>query len=232
MITTNIRDRDPKNFATETSSKAPRARLESARPRIKTWKFVSIADIFLKFVKNVVTTFKLKFLRIFDILTTCLTFSHWQRDLSQWLKSRFSVTRLESRWEIMMCRHNSIQIFHRMTRLESQSITQASSHFYKISQYLIDIPSLFAHKEMSFFCFSDDQNWRIFLFLSVSASGVIRRRFTIRLKRLKPRVPDFGGPQSFGSKNDFQNFCKQLYLYFCFGSTHVFFYYAANKGSA
>jgi len=49
-----------------------------------------------------------------------------------------------------------------------------------------------------------------------------RRGFTIRLKRLKPRAPDFGGPQNFGSKENFQYFCKQLYLYFCFGSTHVF----------
>ena len=59
---------------------------------------------------------------------------------------------------------------------------------------------------------------------------VVRRGFTIRLKRLNPRAPEFGGPQNFGSKDDFQHFCKQLYLYFCFGSTHVF-YYAANKRS-
>ena len=57
-----------------------------------------------------------------------------------------------------------------------------------------------------------------------------RRRFTIRLKRLKPRAPNFGGAQNFRSKDDFQHFCKQLYLYFCFGSMHVF-YYAANKRS-
>jgi len=46
--------------------------------------------------------------------------------------------------------------------------------------------------------------------------------FTIRLKRLKPRAPDFGGPQNFGSKDNFLHFCKQLYLYFCFDSSHVF----------
>jgi len=57
-----------------------------------------------------------------------------------------------------------------------------------------------------------------------------RRGFTFRLKRLKPTAPNFGGPQNFRSKDDFQHFCKQLYLYFCFGSTHVF-YYAANKRS-
>jgi len=52
--------------------------------------------------------------------------------------------------------------------------------------------------------------------------------FTIRLKRLKPWAPDFGGHQIFRSKVDFQHFCKQLY--FCFGSTHVF-YNAASKRS-
>jgi len=30
------------------------------------------------------------------------------------------------------------------------------------------------------------------------------------------------GPKISWSKEDFQHFCKQLYLYFCFGSTHVF----------
>ena len=30
------------------------------------------------------------------------------------------------------------------------------------------------------------------------------------------------GPQNLGSKDNFQHFCKQVYLYFCFGSTHVF----------
>jgi len=30
------------------------------------------------------------------------------------------------------------------------------------------------------------------------------------------------GGQNFGSKDEFQHFCKQLYFYFCFGSTHVF----------
>ena len=57
-----------------------------------------------------------------------------------------------------------------------------------------------------------------------------RHGFAIRLKRLKPRAPDFGGPQNIGSKDDFQHFCKHLNLYFCFGSTHVF-YCAANKRS-
>ena len=49
-------------------------------------------------------------------------------------------------------------------------------------------------------------------------------------KRLKPRAPGIWGSQHFGCKDNFQHFCKQLYLYFSFGSTHVF-YYAANKGS-
>jgi len=34
------------------------------------------------------------------------------------------------------------------------------------------------------------------------------------LKRLKPRAPDFGGPQNFVSKDNFQHFCKQLYCFF------------------
>jgi len=54
--------------------------------------------------------------------------------------------------------------------------------------------------------------------------------FTIMLKRLKPRAPDGGCPQNFESKDNCQHFCKQLHLYFCFGSTHVFFY-AANTRS-
>jgi len=48
----------------------------------------------------------------------------------------------------------------------------------------------------------------------------IRHGFASRLRR--PRAPDFGRPQNFGSKDNFQHFCKQLYLYYCFGSTHVF----------
>jgi len=48
----------------------------------------------------------------------------------------------------------------------------------------------------------------------------IRHGFASRLKR--PRAPDFGRPQNFGSKDNFQHFCKQLYLYYCFGLTHVF----------
>jgi len=57
-----------------------------------------------------------------------------------------------------------------------------------------------------------------------------RRGFTIRLKRLKTRALDFGEPQNFGSKDNFHHFCKQLYLFFCFGSAHVF-HYAANERS-
>jgi len=57
-----------------------------------------------------------------------------------------------------------------------------------------------------------------------------RRGFTIRLKRLKRRASDLVEPQNFGSKDNFQHFCKQLCLSFCFGPSHVF-YYAANKRS-
>jgi len=58
-----------------------------------------------------------------------------------------------------------------------------------------------------------------------------RRGFTITLKRLKPRAPDFTGPQIFGSKDNFQHFRKQLYLNFCFGSTNVFYYAVIKRSS-
>jgi len=57
-----------------------------------------------------------------------------------------------------------------------------------------------------------------------------RRGFTIRLKRLKPRAPDFGGPQNFGSKDNFQHFCKQYICIFVLVQ-RTFCYYAANKRS-
>jgi len=42
-------------------------------------------------------------------------------------------------------------------------------HFYKISKHLIDKPSSFARKEMSYLCFSDDQyGAQIFCFDCVS----------------------------------------------------------------
>jgi len=37
---------------------------------------------------------------------------------------------------------------------------------------------------------------------------IVSRGFTIRLKSLKPRAPDFERPQNFGSKDNFQHFCK------------------------
>jgi len=58
-------------------------------------------------------------------------------------------TRLESRFL-----HND------STGLESQSMTRDShqSHFFKISDCLMDKPSSFAHKEISISCFSDYQD--------------------------------------------------------------------------
>jgi len=50
-----------------------------------------------------------------------------------------------------------------------------------------------------------------------------RRGFTIRLKRLKPRVPDFGGPQHFGSKDNFQHFCKHYIRIFVLVERTFFF---------
>jgi len=55
------------------------------------------------------------------------------------------------------------------------SLTRDSSqnHFYKISKHLIDKPSSFTRKEMSSFCFSDDQYWGNFYVLIVSPSGIM-----------------------------------------------------------
>ena len=59
---------------------------------------------------------------------------------SKWVTLRKMVTQLKS-------------FFHRMTRLESQSMTRdtSQSHFHKISEFLMDKTSSFAHKEMSIF---------------------------------------------------------------------------------
>jgi len=54
-----------------------------------------------------------------------------------------------------------------------------------------------------------------------------RRGFPIRLKRLKPRVPDFGGAQTFGSKDNFLHFCKHYICIFVLVQ-RTFFYYATN----
>jgi len=69
----------------------------------------------------------------------------------------------------MVTRLDSSHVFHRMTRLESQSMTRDSSQsqFYKISEFLMDKPSSFAHKEMRIICFSDDQDWGKFSVLTV-----------------------------------------------------------------
>jgi len=55
-----------------------------------------------------------------------------------------------------------------MTRLESQSMTRDSSqsHFCKISEPLIDKPSLFPYKEMIIIWSSNDQHWCNFSALS------------------------------------------------------------------
>jgi len=46
-------------------------------------------------------------------------------------------------------------------------MTREKSHFHKISEFLMDKSSSFAHKELSFSCFSDDQDWRNFSVLPV-----------------------------------------------------------------
>jgi len=64
---------------------------------------------------------------------------------------------------------DSSRVFHRMTRLESQSMIRDSSqsHSHKISEFLMDKPSSFAIKEISNFCISDDEDWRKFSALPV-----------------------------------------------------------------
>ena len=49
-----------------------------------------------------------------------------------------------------------------------------------------------------------------------------RRGFAIRLKTFEPRVPDFGGPQNFGSKDNFQHFCKHYICIFVLVQRNVF----------
>jgi len=44
-----------------------------------------------------------------------------------------------------------------------ESMTRLESRFLVISEF----PSSFPHKEMSIFCFSDDQDWRKFSVLPV-----------------------------------------------------------------
>jgi len=48
----------------------------------------------------------------------------------------------------------------------------------------------------------------------IGVIAVLRRGFTIRLKRLKPRAPDFGGPQNFESKDNFLHFCRHYICIF------------------
>jgi len=57
---------------------------------------------------------------------------------------RKTVTRFELRWEKRWL--DSSHVFHKMTRLESQSMTRDSSqsHFYRFSEFLMDKPTSFA----------------------------------------------------------------------------------------
>jgi len=71
-----------------------------------------------------------------------------------------------------------------VTRLESRFSQNDStrdtdndsiqSHFYKISEFLIDKPTSCELKDMSIFCFSDDQDWRKFSVLPV----LVRKVYT------------------------------------------------------
>jgi len=76
--------------------------------------------------------------------------------------TRITLRKMKTRLESRFSQNDS-------TRLESWSMTRDSSqrHFYKISEFLIDKPTSCALKEMSIFCFSDDQGWRKFSVLPV-----------------------------------------------------------------
>jgi len=65
---------------------------------------------------------------------------------------------------------------------------------------------------------------------SVPSAPNSRRGFTIRLKRLKPRAPDFWGPQNFGSKENFQYFRSNHICIFVLVQ-RTFPYYVACKRS-
>jgi len=41
---------------------------------------------------------------------------------------------------------------------------------------------------------------------AIKVYEIARRGYTISLKRLMPRAPNFGGPQNFRSKENFQHF--------------------------
>jgi len=49
--------------------------------------------------------------------------------------------------------------------------------------------------------------------LLVACSVWSRRGFTIRLKRLKPRDPDFGRPQNFGVRTISSIFVSNLFVF-------------------
>jgi len=78
------------------------------------------------------------------------------------LDSRLLVTRtrLESCWEKWWFYSTRVRFF-------TEWLDSSQSHFYKISEFLIDKPSSFTHKEISIFCFGDDQDWRKFSVLPV-----------------------------------------------------------------
>ena len=91
----------------------------------------------------------------------------------------------------MVTRLDSSHVFHRMTRLESQSMTRDSSqsHFWKISEPLIDKPSLFACKEMIIFCSSNDQNLCKFSLLTFKSCYTISKGSSIHnLHRGRPEI--------------------------------------------
>ena len=81
----------------------------------------------------------------------------WLESMNR-LESRFLVnwTRLVSRGEKWWL--DSSHVFSKIdwNRFESQS---SQNYFFKISEFLMDKPATFPHKELNIFWLSDDQDW-------------------------------------------------------------------------
>ena len=131
--------------------------------QIKTLLIFGCNSTVVAWIWTVVEFFTLKKIR---------TRHQWWRDSRKWLHSshvfgysystRVTLRKLVT-WLI------SSHVFHRMTRLESQSMSRdlSQSHFHKIFVLLMGKASSFAHKEISIFCFSDVQDWCKFSALTV-----------------------------------------------------------------
>jgi len=106
-----------------------------------------------------------------DLLMACTVWQFWVTRHSngcstpaprssaakQLIKTSDSVTRVNDSTRVTLrkkvTRLDSSHVFHRMARLESQSMTRdlSQSHFYKFSEFLIDKPTSCALEKWAFF---------------------------------------------------------------------------------